>query len=59
MERFEFAPTLLAGLLIVERHRIEDDRGFLTRFFSADQFARVGFDVPIARGIHAGTCPRT
>ena len=55
MERFRFATTRLAGLLVVERRRLEDERGFLSRFFCADEFARAGFDAPVAQMNHTLT----
>lgn len=39
MERFRFHPTPLAGLTVIERTRLEDSRGFLSRFFCQETMA--------------------
>jgi dTDP-4-dehydrorhamnose 3,5-epimerase len=49
MNRLEFLPTSLAGLVVVQRSRIEDTRGFLSRLYSADAFAEAGVGKPIAQ----------
>jgi dTDP-4-dehydrorhamnose 3,5-epimerase len=48
-ERFDCRPTPLAGLMIVGRKRIGDDRGFLERLFCADELAAVGWTGPVAQ----------
>ncbi len=55
MARFEFNSTLLAGLAMVQRMAIEDQRGFLSRFYCADEFRAAGFDKPIAQINHTLT----
>jgi dTDP-4-dehydrorhamnose 3,5-epimerase len=49
MARFTFTPTPMRGLLVVQRQRLQDERGFFSRFFCADEFGRAGFDAPIAQ----------
>ena len=55
MARFEFIPTPLAGLMLVQRTVIEDQRGFLSRFFCADEFRAAGLDKPIVQINHTLT----
>jgi dTDP-4-dehydrorhamnose 3,5-epimerase len=43
------SPTPLAGLHVVQRHRLEDQRGFFSRLFCARELAAVGFELPIAQ----------
>lgn len=47
--RLVAAPTPLAGLMRVERRRIEDERGFLSRLYCREELARLGFSEPIAQ----------
>lgn len=42
MQRFDFSPTPIADLMIVQRKRLEDQRGFLARLFCADEFGPAG-----------------
>lgn len=53
--RFAFTPTPLAGLWVVERGRIEDDRGFFSRFFCQQEFAGIGLSRPISQINHTLT----
>ena len=39
MSRFDFVATPLAGLRVVQRKILGDQRGFLSRFYCADEFA--------------------
>lgn len=55
MARFDFIPTPLAGLIAVQRKAIEDHRGFLSRFYCADEFREAGLDKPIAQINHTLT----
>jgi dTDP-4-dehydrorhamnose 3,5-epimerase len=55
MARFDFSPTPLAGLTLVQRKIIEDHRGFLSRFYCADEFHVAGFNKPIVQINHALT----
>ena len=49
MSRFTLFDTPLAHLKIVERQRLGDARGFLTRLFCADALAVAGWHKPIAQ----------
>jgi dTDP-4-dehydrorhamnose 3,5-epimerase len=55
MTRFNFFPTPLPGLTLVHRKPIEDNRGFFSRFFCAEDFGRVGLTKPIAQINHSMT----
>ena len=55
MSRFDFILTPLSDLKIVQRKVIEDHRGFLSRFYCADEFAVAGIDKPIAQINHTFT----
>jgi dTDP-4-dehydrorhamnose 3,5-epimerase len=55
MARFDFIPTPLSGLTLVQRKRIEDHRGFLSRFYCADEYREAGFNKPIAQINHTLT----
>jgi dTDP-4-dehydrorhamnose 3,5-epimerase len=46
---FEFLPTPLSGVTIVQRQRFEDSRGFLSRFYCAEQFRTAGVETPLAQ----------
>lgn len=72
MSRFDFIPTPLTGLMLVQRKAIEDHRGFLSRFFCADEFRGAGVGKPIlqinqtltrkkgaVRGLHFQHLPHT
>lgn len=39
----------LEGLVLIERQRIEDSRGFFSRFFCAEELSEIGFKLPIAQ----------
>jgi len=53
--RFEFQPTQLAGLFIVNRKYIEDQRGFFCRLFCAEEFQVCGLKKSIAQINHTHT----
>jgi dTDP-4-dehydrorhamnose 3,5-epimerase len=56
MSRFDFIPTPLTGLKLVQRKAIEDHRGFLSRFYCAEEFAESGIiKKPIAQINHTLT----
>ncbi len=55
MSRFDFTPMPLAGLLLVQRKAIEDQRGFLSRFYCAEEFRLAGITKPIAQINHTLT----
>ncbi len=47
MSRFEFMPTPLQGLMVVQRRPINDSRGFFVRLFCRDEFRQIGIAKPI------------
>lgn len=55
LPRFDFMTTALKGLLVVQRKAIEDERGFLSRFYCAEEFAQAGMNKPIAQINHTLT----
>ena len=55
MSRFDFIPTPLAGLLLVQRKAAEDHRGFLSRFYCAEEFAEAGLAKHITQINHTFT----
>ncbi len=55
MPRFNFIPTPLSGLTLVQRQAIEDHRGFLSRFYCVKEFAEAGFVTPITQINHTLT----
>lgn len=55
MSRFDFIPTPLTGLKLVQRKVIEDQRGYLSRFYCADEFRLAGINKPIAQINHTLT----
>mgnify|MGYP000730500319 CR=1 FL=1 len=55
MSRFDFISTDLAGLIVVQRKAVEDQRGFLSRFYCAEEFNKAGMCKSIAQINHALT----
>lgn len=55
MSRFSVTDLPLAGLKLVERQRIGDTRGFLSRLFCAEELAAAGWIKPIAQINHTYT----
>jgi dTDP-4-dehydrorhamnose 3,5-epimerase len=55
MTRFDFSATPIAGLKLVRRLNLEDDRGFLSRLYCADEFASAGMPRLIAQINHTLT----
>lgn len=55
MSRFDFIPTPLGGLLVVQRKATEDQRGFLSRLYCADEFRLAGITKPVAQINHTLT----
>lgn len=55
MNCFEFAPTSLQGLVVVQWEPIKDSRGFFTRLFCGDEFQEIGLTKPIAQINHSLT----
>lgn len=56
MSRFTVLNTPLAGLKLVQREKLQDERGFLSRLFCADELAAAGWRGPVAQINH--TCTR-
>jgi len=54
-QRFDFIETPLTGLIKIERKPIQDNRGFFSRFFCANEFETIGFTQPIAQMNHTFT----
>lgn len=55
MSRFDFIETPINGLLTVQRKLIEDERGFLSRFFCAEEFESYGFNQTVSQINHTLT----
>ncbi len=55
MSRFTPSTTPLADLQIIERKRLGDDRGFLSRLFCREEFAALGWKQPVAQINHTQT----
>ena len=55
MSHFNFILTPLAGLMLVQRKVIEDQRGFLSRFYCAEDFREAGINKPIVQINHTVT----
>lgn len=54
-ERFTISPTPLPDLVLVERTRRGDYRGFLSRLYCGEDLREAGFDSPIAQINHTCT----
>lgn len=55
MSRFNFISTPLAGLMLIQRKAIEDQRGFMSRFYCAEEFSEAGINKPITQINHTLT----
>ncbi len=55
MARFYFFDTPLVGLKVIQRKPIEDTRGFLSRFYCAEEFSNYGFNKPVCQINHTLT----
>ena len=55
MNRFTVTDLPLAGLKLVERKRLGDNRGFLSRLFCEDELANAGWCQPIVQINHTYT----
>lgn len=55
MSRFSIFNTPIDGLKIIERQRLGDARGFLSRLFCAEELAAAGWIKPIAQINHTYT----
>ncbi len=58
MSRFSIADLPLAGLKLIERQRLGDSRGFLSRLFCAEEMAAAGWTDPVAQINHTRTATR-
>jgi dTDP-4-dehydrorhamnose 3,5-epimerase len=54
-KRFDFHPTSLVGLWVIQRNPITDKRGFFCRFFSTEEFLSAGLKKPIVQINHTYT----
>jgi dTDP-4-dehydrorhamnose 3,5-epimerase len=52
---FEFFSTPLSGLIVIKRQAIEDDRGFLCRFYCSEEFKDIGLNKSIVQVNHTLT----
>ena len=55
IKHFEFFSTPLSGLTVIERKPIQDERGFLCRFYCAEEFRAAGLQKPIVQINHTFT----
>ena len=58
MNRFTINDLPLTGLKLVERQRLGDSRGFLSRLFCAAELSSAGWKKPIAQINHTSTSKR-
>jgi dTDP-4-dehydrorhamnose 3,5-epimerase len=58
VSRFAVTGLSLAGLKLIERQRLGDARGFLTRLFCVEELAGAGWRKPIAQINHTRTTQR-
>jgi dTDP-4-dehydrorhamnose 3,5-epimerase len=58
MPRFDFIPTTLPDLKLVQRSANCDPRGFLSRFYCAEEFAEAGIYRSIVQINHTLTCKK-
>jgi dTDP-4-dehydrorhamnose 3,5-epimerase len=58
LNRFTVANLPLAGLKLVERQRLGDERGFFSRLFCAEELGAAGWIKPIAQINHTYTAQR-
>lgn len=58
MNRLTLTPLALTGLTRVERERLSDERGFLSRLFCAKELGAAGWSQPIAQINHTQTAQR-
>jgi len=55
VSRLAISDTSIEGLKIVERKRIGDERGFLSRLFCAEELSGAGWSKPVAQVNHTFT----
>ena len=58
LNMFHVGNLPLSDLKLVDRHRVGDARGFLSRIFCADELASIGWRKPIAQINHTATAKR-
>ena len=58
MNRFEFMPTPLAGLTVIQRSQYDDARGSFSRLFCAEDLVHAGWQKQIAHINHSHTNQR-
>jgi dTDP-4-dehydrorhamnose 3,5-epimerase len=58
MNRFTVTDLSMAGLMLVERQTIVDNRGFLSRMFCSEELAATGWLKPVAHINHTYTAKR-
>ena len=58
MSRFQITDLPLTGLKLVERFRLSDKRGFLTRMFCTEELAEAGWKTEISQINHSYTSCR-
>lgn len=58
MSRFTVTALPIAGLNLIERQRLGDSRGFLSRLFCAEELSAAGWNKPIAQINHTHTAQR-
>ena len=58
MSSFDLIDTSLPGLKVVQRERLGDARGFLSRLFCAEELAAAGWQKPISQINHTWTKKR-
>lgn len=58
MSRFTVTPLPLAGLQLVQRQRLTDSRGELSRIFCAQELKAAGWTLPVAQINHTRTTQR-
>lgn len=58
MSRFTIHDTVLSGLKCLERQRLGDARGFLSRLFCAEELPVAGWQGPVAQINHTFTAKR-
>lgn len=58
MSRFSVIDLPMVGLKRVERHRLGDSRGFLSRLYCSEELATAGWGKPIAHVNHSYTAIR-
>jgi dTDP-4-dehydrorhamnose 3,5-epimerase len=55
MNRFSIIDTPIASLRVIERARLSDERGYLSRLFCTDELRDAGWQTPIAQINHTKT----